>query len=135
MKPTRSESWTGETATAGELDGSWDDGRSVLHVGVDGSFARHPIGQNGPTPEPLDEGFLASDGSRVVFVSDTTAGRCTGVSGSYLAQFRDEGLVPFVAEDPCEAGAKLMTGAAPPALSARDRRGGVSGAVFVYRLR
>ena len=83
-----------------ELVGDWVNSELFLQVADDGSYQVLETPTADPN-DPLLGGFLARDGTNVIFVTNIY-GECAGQTGVYQAAITDGQLVFTLVDDPCQ---------------------------------
>ena len=83
-----------------DLVGDWVNSELFLQVADDGSYQVLETPTADPN-DPLLGGFLARDGTNVIFVTNIY-GECAGQTGVYQAAITDGQLALTLVDDPCQ---------------------------------
>jgi len=83
-----------------ELVGDWGNSELFLQIADDGSYQVLETPTSDPN-DPLMGGFLARDGTNVIFVTNIY-GECAGQTGVYEALMTDGQLILILVDDPCQ---------------------------------
>lgn len=92
---------TGESVALSELTGSWESDTHVLQVDDGGSYELLELEPDGSTSGTDLFGFIALQDGLLIFPAAASPGPCSGETGVYFGELRDEELYLAAVDEPC----------------------------------